>query len=161
MRAPVAHAQAVARQRAPEVYFAPLGRCGGVGKRNHYSPPPPRVHTGDPDRVGRHNSRASTFPGTTNLPPVGKQSEADLPQATQRERGKARGLLPKLDTQAPQTRVLGRGGNPSIKETRSEPANQRAPDRRRSLPIGGAPREAAETMGSGRWGARRDELGGG
>lgn len=79
---------------------------GGVGKRNHYSPPPPRVHTGDPDRVGRHNSRASTFPGTTNLPPVGKQSEAHLPQATPRERGKAWGLLPKLDTQAPQTRVL-------------------------------------------------------
>lgn len=89
---------------------------------------------------------------------VGKlRSEADLPQATQLGRGKARGLFPELETQSPELWCWGNG--PPIKESlsdgggrvdqsegpcqKAEPANQGCPARYRGnhriLPVGGAP----------------------
>lgn len=92
------------------------------------------------------------MPASSLAPPTyllwGDRSEADLPQVTQLEQSKARGLPPKLETKAPRTRVVGWGGNSSpIKESLSKPANQRALDRRRSLPIRGTPTRSGGNVG--------------
>lgn len=97
--------------------------------------------------MGRHSSRAGIFPGTTHLPPVGKQVCGGLAPAPQLERCKAGGLLPKLETKAPHTRVLGRGwaARQSQRPCPSRPINEpRAEGGACQL---GAPRAAAETVG--------------